>query len=192
MTTPETVHQWIRSRRSTFIPQFEPGKTIPDEWVMELLENANNAPTHKLTEPWRFTVYSGAGLQKLAEAQAALYKAEAGEKFKQATHDRLLQQPLQCSHVIAIGMKRHETVPLMEEIAAMGAAVENIYLGLAAYGIGGYWSTGGITFYKGANSLFGLEEQDLFLGFFFLGFVKSPSPVRKPGNLAEKVRWIKD
>jgi nitroreductase len=191
MTTPESVHEWIRSRRSTFISQFEAGKNIPDEWVMEILENANHAPTHKLTEPWRFTVFSGAGLQQLAEAQATTYKNEAGEKFKQATYDKLLQQPLQCSHVIAIGLKRNESVPLMEEIAAVGCAVENIYLSLPAYGIGGYWSTGGITFYAGAKKLFGLEENDLLMGFFFLGFVKTPSVYRRPGALTEKLTWVK-
>ncbi|HLY71921.1 MAG TPA: nitroreductase family protein, partial [Puia sp.] len=55
----------FQKRRSVFPEQYVAGKKIPDEIVMQLLENANWAPTHKLTEPWRFVVFSGEGLKKL-------------------------------------------------------------------------------------------------------------------------------
>jgi hypothetical protein len=49
--SPDIINEYIRSRRSSFVDQFEPGKIIPDEIITELLTNANCAPTHKLTEP---------------------------------------------------------------------------------------------------------------------------------------------
>ncbi len=189
--TPTELNTYIRSRRSTFIDQFESGKSIPDEVIWQILENANHAPTHKRTEPWRFFVFSGEGLQILAREQARIYKEGAGEKFKQAKYDKMLTSPLQCSHIIAIVMKRHEGLPEMEEIAATACAVENIYLSLAAYGIGGYWSTGGITFMKGAKNWLQLEDQDLLLGFFQLGYIKLPSQPRIPGDIKEKVCWFR-
>lgn len=55
MTSPlfdtEQINQFIRTRRSTFIPQFVPGRAIPDSTVWQLLENANWAPSHKQTGP---------------------------------------------------------------------------------------------------------------------------------------------
>ncbi|HEU4610371.1 MAG TPA: nitroreductase [Chitinophagaceae bacterium] len=187
----EAFHQLIRSRRSVFIDQFDPSASIPDETVAAILESANYAPTHKHTEPWRFTVYSGAGLQKLANDQAAVYQKFAGEKFKQKTYEKLLENPLRCSHVVAIGLKRHDSVPEVEEIAAVGCAMQNVYLSMTVHGVGGYWSTGGVTYYEQAKSLFGLGAEDRLMGFLFMGVVKTPSPMRHPRPFEDKISWIK-
>jgi nitroreductase len=183
----------IRNRRSVFTSQFDHRKTIPDEIIMEILQNANAAPTHKLTEPWRFTVYSGKGLEILGERQSSIYKKTSGENFKQNKYDNLLKTPRLCSHVIAIGCKRHiGMIPEMEEVAAVSCAVQNIYLSLDAYGIGGYWSTGGITFTREANELAGLGTDDIFMGFFYLGYIQVPSVHRRPSSMENKVRWVRE
>ncbi|MBO9634997.1 MAG: nitroreductase [Chitinophagaceae bacterium] len=188
----QTINEVIRQRRSVFTSQFEPGKTIPDEIILQLLENANQAPNHKLTEPWRFTVFSGNGLQTLADRQADIYKKYAGTKFKQGKYDSLLITPMLCSHVIAIGMKRHADIPEVEEVAAVACAVQNIYLTATAYGIGGYWSTGGITFFEQAKAMFNLGPDDKLLGFFYLGYVRVPSAPRTPKPVMEKITWVKE
>ncbi|MBO9565939.1 MAG: nitroreductase [Niastella sp.] len=190
-STPALINQVIRTRRSVFTQQFEPGKVIPDEIVWQILENANWAPTHKLTEPWRFTVFSGEGLKTLATQQAAIYKEFAGAKFKQPKYEQMLNMPLLVSHIIAIGMKRHQVIPEMEEIAAVGCAVQNMYLTANAYGVGGYWSTGGITFIEEVKTLFNLGPDDRFMGFFYLGYIKVPSTDGKRGSIQDKVTWIK-
>lgn len=190
-STPALINEVIRTRRSVFIQQFEPGKIIPDDIIWQLLENANWAPTHKLTEPWRFTVFSGEGLKTFATQQAAIYKEFAGAKFKQGKYEQMQSQPLLASHVIAIGMKRHEGIPEMEEVAAVACAVQNMYLTANAYGIGGYWSTGGITFIEEAKPLFNLGPDDKLMGFFYLGYIRVPSTDGKRGSIEEKVTWIK-
>lgn len=191
MITIEEVNQLIRTRRSVFASQFEEGKIIPDEVIMDILENANTAPTHKKTEPWRFRVFTGEGLKKLGLDQAEIYKNEAGDSFKEARYESLKTAPLKSSHVIAICMKASGSVPEMEEVAAVACAVQNIYLSLAVHGVGGYWSTGGITFMEGAKPYFGLENNDKLLGFFFLGYTKIPSATRTPGPLEDKIEWIR-
>jgi nitroreductase len=190
---PAIINRLIANRRSVFTKQFDPDRVIPDEIIWQALENANWAPTHKLTEPWRFTVFSGAGLQTLAEKSAAIYKQYAGPKFKQNKYEQLLTTPQQCSHVIAIGCKRHpDMLPEMEEIASVACAVQNIYLTIAAYdGIGGYWSTGGITFIEEAKPLFNLGPEDVLMGFFYLGYVKVPSAGGVRHSIREKVLWVK-
>ena len=192
MQKSELITELIRSRRSVFTQQFEPGKKIPDEIIWQALENANWAPNHKFTEPWRFTVFTGNGLQKLAEQQAAIYKQYAGSKFKQNKYEGMLVTPQQCSHVIAIGCKRSvDQLPEMEEVAAVACAVQNIYLTISAYdNIGGYWSTGGITFIEEAKPLFGLGPDDLLMGFFYLGYIKTPSVSGKRKPIQEKVMWV--
>ena len=192
MQKSELITELIRSRRSVFTQQFEPGKKIPDEIIWQALENANWAPNHKFTEPWRFTVFTGDGLQKLAGQQAAIYKQYAGSKFKQNKYEGMLVTPQQCSHVIAIGCKRSvDQLPEIEEVAAVACAVQNIYLTISAYdNIGGYWSTGGITFIEEAKPLFGLGHDDLLMGFFYLGYIKTPSVSGKRKPIQEKVMWV--
>ena len=189
------THQFntlIRSRRSVFPDQFVPGKQIPDSIVRQLLENANWAPNHKHTEPWRFTVFSGAGLQQFADFQSGLYKKTAGEKFKEDKWLKLQLTPLLCSHIIALGMKRsvEANIPEMEELAAVACAVQNIYLSTTAYGLGGYWTTGGATYIEEAKSFFSLGDQDKLMGFFYLGYIQIPSPKSKRGPVEEKTRWV--
>jgi nitroreductase len=88
------VNQLIRSRRSVFPDQFEKGKEIPEEVIWQLLENANWAPNHKNTEPWRFTVFAGKGLATFAKFQASRYKENAGGRFRQDKYEKLLTTPL--------------------------------------------------------------------------------------------------
>jgi nitroreductase len=182
----------ISTRRSVFTDQFMPGRRIPDELVWQLLENANWAPTHKHTEPWRFTVFTAAGLSKLASFQVELYRRSARDKFKQEKSDKLFRTIMACSHVIALGMKRSEEnpIPEVEEIAAVACAVQNIYLSVTAHGLGGYWSTGGVTYQPEAKAFFGLGEIDRLMGFFYLGYVQLPSGHSKRSPVKEKTTWI--
>ena len=191
---PDLVNELIRSRRSVFPDQLVPGKKIPDSIVWQILENANWAPTHKKTEPWRFIVFTERGLQKLASFQSETYLKTAGEKYKQDKYEKLLRTPLRCSHVIAIAMKRHAEagIPEVEELAAVACAVQNIYLSTRAFGLGGYWSTGGLTYQEEVKSFFGLGESDRLMGFFYLGYVQVPSPNGKRSPIRDKTSWISE
>src|SRR5215212_4558714 len=188
----EEFDRLVRNRRSVFPKQFEEGKPVPDEIVHRILENAIWAPTHGMTEPWYFIVFTGKGLEKLAQFQSELYKSSADEKFKEDKYQNLRQNPLKASHVIALCMKRdpNKKIPEVEEIAAVSAAVQNIYLSVTAYGLGGYWTTGGITYNEKAKPFFGLGEEDKLLGFFYVGHVAVPSPPGKRKPLEEKMVWI--
>lgn len=194
LSSIEQINQIIRSRRSVFPDQFDSNKLIPEDIIWQLLENANWAPTHKQTEPWRFIVFSGDGRKKFASFQASRYKDTAGEKFRQDKYDKLQHNPLLCSHILAIILKRSTTVsiPEMEEIAAVACAVENIYLSATAYGLGGYWSTGGLTYDPAARAFLGLEGDDRLLGFFYLGAIRIPSPGGKRGDIRNKTIWVKE
>lgn len=183
----------IRQRRSIPPEQFEPGKSVDDAIIAEMLENANWAPTHGLTEPWRFHVFTGEGLRKLARFQAELYRRlTPAAEFKQSKYDKLLHRPLLASHVIAIGMKRQDSgkIPEVEEIEAVACAVQNMFLTATAYGIAAYWTTGGITYEKEALEFFGLRPQDRLLGFFYIGISKAqPEGRRTP--IGWKVKWVR-
>ncbi|MEP2773132.1 MAG: nitroreductase [Fulvivirga sp.] len=182
----------ITHRRAIYTNMFGEG-AVDDEIIQQMLENANWAPTHRHTEPWRFVVFKGEGLKKLADFQATLYKLKNSDNFNDAQFEKLKKKPLECSHVIAIGMHRDdkESVPEIEEVSATAAAVQNAWLTASAHGIGCYWSTGGITFYEEAKPFFGLREQDKLMGFLFIGPMKSEKwPQGKRKAIEDKVTWV--
>lgn len=190
----EEFNRLVRSRRSVFPKQYEPGRRVPDEVVRQIVENATWAPSHGNLQPWKFIVYTGEGLNRLAQFQSELYRETSGEKFKQATFENLQANPLKASHVIALCMKRdpNKKFPEVEEIAATSAAVQNMYLSVTAYGLGGYWTTGGVTYNEKAKPFFGLGAEDKLLGFFYIAYVASPSPPQSRQPMEQKVEWVWD
>jgi len=192
MNKADFFNELARGRRSVFPDQLEAGRKVDDNIIKEILINATWAPNHGQAEPWQFTVFTGDGLKTLAAFQSEFYKQEAGDNFKEATFIKLQQNPLKASHIIAIGMKRTtvKNIPEVEDIAAVACSVQNMYLSLAAYGLGGYWTTGGVTYNPKAKSFFGLGEQDRLLGFFYIGHIAVPSQNAKRSPLDEKVKWV--
>lgn len=190
---PEEISRLIRSRRSIYPPQYS-GEEVPDTIIQEMLENANWAPTHGLTEPWSFTVFKGPGIQKLAEFQSELYKKKstAAGTFDESKFKKLAQKPLLSSHIISIGMRREakERFPEVEEVEAVACAVQNMYLTATAHGVGCYWGSGGITYDEDAKPFFGLGEKDRLLGFLFVGMPKGAWPDGRRKPISEKVTWV--
>jgi len=192
----EEITKLIRHRRSIYPVQYS-GDIVPRAVIEEMLENATWAPTHKLTQPWRFVVFTGDGLQKLATFMSSFYKevTQADGTFEEKKFNTLASKPLMASHVIAIGMVRDEKerLPEIEEIEAVAGAVQNMQLTAAAHGVGCYWGSGGITYFEEAKSFFGLGQKDKLLGFMYVGMPKEgrwPRSKRKP--LEEKVEWVID
>lgn len=188
------ISKYIQERRSLYPAQYS-DKKIDDQIINEMLENANWAPSHKRTYPWRFTVFTGQGLVKLAEFQSELYKKVSSREgtFKEEKFLKLKEKPLLSSHIIAIGMKRDpkESIPEIEEISSVACAVQNMHLTASAYGLGAYWGSGGVTYLEEAKSFFGLEEKDKLMGFFFVGHLKNkkwPTGIRKPYE--NFVKWV--
>ena len=188
-----SFNQIIASRRSVFPKDYKAEK-IDDKIIWQILENANWAPTHKMTAPWRFKVYSGKGLELLGKKQAEIYKKVSLEEgnFIQAKFDHLTKTPLRASHVIMVIMKRSKEVKIreVEEIAAVACAVQHMYLTTTVYGLGAYWNTGGITYMEHAKQAFNLSEKDRLMGFFYLGKKKSIYLKGKRNPIEESVEWI--
>lgn len=190
--TPSLLNDLIKNRRSVFPDQFVAGKKVDDEIIKQILVNATWAPNHGQTEPWQFTVFTCNGLKAFANFQSELYKQEAGESFKEDKYIKMQQQPLKASHIISLATKRSgkKGIPELEDIEAVSCAVQNIYLSVTAYGLGGYWTTGGTTYLEKAKTFFGLGEEDKLLGFFYIGHVAVPSPAAKRISIEEKVKWV--
>jgi nitroreductase len=188
---PTQVNELIKNRRSIF-PKSYIQKSIPKEIIEQILENANWAPTHKLTEPWRFKVFRGDALEQLGSKLSEVYKTiTPAEKFSEMKYKKPLKKALQSDTMIAICMQRDpkESIPEWEEVASVGAAVQNMYLTCSAYNIGCYWSSPGTVKYL--SEYLGLKEGERCLGFLYMGYHEMPEIKGMRRSILEKVEWYK-
>ncbi len=177
----------IKNRRSIF-PASYIDKEISKETLISLLDCANAAPTHKLTQPWRFSVFRGKGLQRLADKFAELYQENTPEAlFLQKKYDITREKVLQSAAVIAINIHYSGDVPEWEELAATACAVQNLWLAASAAGIGGYWSSPGTISQLG--DFLGLADNEKCVGFFYMGYHDEPDRDANRGPVADKIRW---
>ncbi len=180
--------------RRTIKPEQMNGRTIPDQDIWDLLELANWAPTHGLTEPWRFKVFSGENRIKFNQLHAELYKVAAKEKALEKKYQKIMHRADNCSHLVALIMERglNQKIPEIEEIAATACAVQNILLGACAKNIAAYWGSGGMTYDPRMIKLLELEEQDVkLMGFLYLGYSDEEILFsgRRQSTIANKVDW---
>ncbi|MEM9886168.1 MAG: nitroreductase [Bacteroidota bacterium] len=188
--TLDQLSNIIQERRTVTPPLFVEEK-VDDKIVAQLLENANWAPNHRKTEPWRFHVFSGDSLLKLGDDFQDIYKKYVpAEKFSEMKYKKLKKKMVQSSHVIAICMQRdpQERVPEWEEMAATTCAVQNLWLSATAAGLGGYWSSPGLIM-NHFGEYVDLKQGEQCLGFFYLGKPKAVDLPGERGNWEDKVTW---
>lgn len=193
MNTFATVKENIVNRRS-IKPADMNGRIIEKETIAQLLELANYAPTHGRTEPWRFVVYAHESKNKFCADHASLYKTHTDpEKFTTAKYDKLVSQGDTLSHIIVVYMKRSvgNSIPAVEELAAVSAAVQNMLLGAAALDIAVLWSTGGMTHHPAMKTYLGLGDEDVVMGLLLMGYTDLPAqPVKRNSTIDNKVVWM--
>ncbi|HEY3268791.1 MAG TPA: nitroreductase [Armatimonadota bacterium] len=189
----------IARRRSFGLPRLDPDRPVDPSLVRRLLEAADWAPSHKETEPWRFTVFAGGSRRALGEAFAEAYRLETAEAgFKPAVLDAFRNRPMEAPVWISIGMSpalRPDGTPARpeeEEVIAVGCAVQNLHLAACAAGLGGRWSSKSTLRHPTVARFVGLPPFGRLLGFFFLGWPVGEWPAGKRRPLEGKVTWAPD
>ena len=188
------ISELIKTRRTIYPEQFSDRK-VHKEQIEVILNNAQWAPTHGNTQPWRFHVFADQGLQTLSSFLGESYlELTTKEDQNDAKLAKLIRRPLLSSVVIAVSMKRQpeEKILEQEEIEAVACSIQNMHLTCAAYGLGGFWSTPKLIYSEKMNVFLGLEQKDKCLGLFYIGYpsIEWPSAHRKP--LEYNTTWIND
>lgn len=184
----------IRNRRTIFPEQYSDRK-VHKEMVDNVLNNALWAPTHGMTQPWRFKVFMGEARERLGHFMADRYKRNTPEeKFATTRYQKYRLRPMKSGAVIAIVMKRQERgkIPEIEEIEAVACAVQNMYLTCTAYGLGSFWSTGGGVYTEDMHAFLQLETKERCLGLFYLGYPASEWPKGQRRPLEYVTEWINE
>jgi nitroreductase len=187
----------IIQNRRTIKPPMMSNKAVAEDDLRAILENANWAPTHGLTEPWRFNIYRGAARAKLAEALGSLYDRVVPEDQKKpGKAEKIREMPLRAPVVMLIWMKRQEIKKIneLEEVEAVACAVQNMHLTATALGLGSFWSTPPFIYAPEMNEWLGIGVEDRCLGVLYLGHLAESAswPRGRRGPIEDKIEWIDD
>lgn len=168
-------------------------REITHELLVEMLEDAHWAPTHGLTQPWRFHVFVGGARIRLADALQSLYDSTtpAGEirpEKRAKLRERLLQAPV-CIAVSAL-TESGGKISRMDELCATACAVQNLLLSAHQRGVGSFWSTPPVACRGEFATWLGLDSRHTPMGLVYLGYPKdsdAPRSIRVP--LEERVTF---
>lgn len=185
------VEHIIKIRRAVY-PNMYTGKKISKKLIEKALENANYAPTHKLTQPWVFKIYSGVSKKNLAKEMVRLYKKEMRDKNITISRiKKIIQKCEKSDYIICICINRSPSkiIPEWEEIASVAMAVQNIWLTCASKDIGCYWSSP--SYINKINNFLKLNPNEKCMGFFYMGHYKH-SNIKPPTRISikEKIEWL--
>jgi nitroreductase len=147
----------------------EPGPTA--EQLEQLIAAASRAPDHGRMKPWRFVVVNGAARETFATAVAEARRARLADMTDDqivAEKDKVRRSPT----IMVVGCavtKGNSKVPEIEQVIAVGAAVENMLLAANAMGLGVMWKTGPAAYDAGVKAAVGLGVDDHIVAILHLG-----------------------
>jgi len=184
-----TVLTNIIKRRRSIFPVSYTGQEVPVTVIKQILESANYAPTHKLTEPWRFIVFRNEGKIKLGAELARLYKETTpAHQFLQKKYDSIIEKAHQSSCIITLNAQLTAKVPEWEELAALACAVQNMALTAEALNVGAYWSSPGMI--ADLKGYLNLGETEKCFGLFYMGYHNEEPRAAKRTPIEEKIKWV--
>jgi nitroreductase len=158
------LEEAIRSRRTQ--KAFRPD-AVPRETLDELFELARWAPSHNITNPWRFRVVGPEALAALKEAAGP----ESAPKLDRAP-----------TLVVVSAVQTGDAVQDEEDLLAVGVASYIVLVAAHGRGLQGYWRTPGVLRTPEGRAAVGLPDNERFIGLLHLGWCnqeKEP-PERAP------------
>lgn len=140
------------------------------EEMSEVYKGALRAPDHARLRPWKFIEVRGDSRDKLAKIfidTATALNSDLSEneisKLEKAPH----RAPMVI--ILAANIKEHPKVPEIEQIISLGAAAQNILLGIHEIGYSAVWRTGNMAFNPEITKFLGLEENFKIIGYLYVG-----------------------
>ncbi len=188
------ITELIRNRRTIYPEQFSDRK-VHKEQIELILQNAQWAPTHGNTQPWRFHVFMDQSKERLSQFLGTTYLALTPKELQNdAKLAKLMRRPILSSAVIAVSMSRQKEkkIPEIEEVEAVACAIQNMHLTCTAYDIGLFWSTPKLIYSKEMNDFLGLSEEDKCLGLIYLGYPNIEWPESHRIPLEYHTQWHHD
>ena len=180
------VYEAIRTRRD--IETFAPA-TPPREVIERLIDAAIWAPSHRLTEPWRFSVVAGDRRDAMADAIGGWLSAKSEpDALATAARAKLLRAPATV-FVSQANVDGADLTRELEDYAACAAAIQNMLLAAHAEGLVAHLSTDRMIGYEITRQHLGLGPHDRIVAMVNLGYLREGTPPKQGTRKPPQVRW---
>lgn len=161
----------------------------PSEEQLEVLFNAAlRAPDHGMLRPWRYRVFSGESLERLGDffAQAAV---KDDPELSALKLEKIRSKPSRAPMVVvaSVCLVDNPKVPHVEQILSAGASVQNLMVAAHFQNIGAMWRTGSLAFNSHLMELLAFSDDEIIVGFIYLGTEEGPKRNVKPFDIADFV-----
>ena len=163
------VEEAIRGRRTHKVFDARP---VPRELLDELLELARWAPSHHLTNPWRFRVLGPAALARLKEAAGP----EAAAKLDRAP-----------TLVAASSVRSEDALQDQEDQYATACAVYAVLLAAYGRGLASYWRTPGVLRTEPGRRAVQIAPDEHFIALIHLGW---PRQAKEPAERSDPSEYV--
>lgn len=177
----------------TSVRHFRPDP-VPREIVERLLDCAVRAPNHKLTEPWRFTVLTGAAKDRFAEIRAKhrlkRYSDPAAPDALAGT-DKVRRESMETPvYIVAMAALSPDEITREEDYAAAMMAVANLMIAAESLGLGTFLKSGSVMQDPELLELAEVPDKFRVVGLISLGYPAGRDPPRRRKPAAELTRWV--
>jgi nitroreductase len=154
--------------RSSAARLTQPGPT--PEHLARMLDAARHAPDHGRMRPWNLVVLEEGSKEKFAAAAAEAKRRRLpsmNDEQLGAERDKIMRSPT----IIVVGctVRDNPKVPEIEQVIAVGAAAQNLFLAAHDLGYGVMWKTGAAAYDPDVKAVVGLQARDHIVAIIHLG-----------------------
>jgi nitroreductase len=145
-----------------------PGPSPED--LSRILDAATHAPDHGRLKPWHLVVLDGPARQGFAVAAAEAKRQRLPsltEEQLAAEREKIMRSPT----IVVVGctVRENPKVPEIEQVVAVGAAAQNMFLAAHDLGYGVMWKTGAAAYDSAVKASVGLQVHDHIVAIMHFG-----------------------
>lgn len=180
------IIDFLKNRRSSKVTTLSAPAPTGAE-LQEILTIAARVPDHGKYHPWYFIVFEGEARAEVGEHLRTAYAAENPDTSTAKLDleaERFLRAPLVVAVVSRIREGKNSE---WEQILSSGAACYNLCLAANAKGYGTNWLTEWYSYSPTFKQLIGLDAQDHFAGFIYIGTAPEKQEDRERPDLSKIV-----
>jgi nitroreductase len=184
MDRTRIVHDvsWIAGRRSVAVKRLGEPAPKPDELNL-ILRAALAAPDHGALRPWRVVRCSQASRARLADLFVTgkrEWHPDSTEIQLEREREKATRPPVLLA-LIAAPKRGQDKVPVEEQLATAGAAIQSMLLAAYGLGYGAIILSGARCADAGVRAAFELSADEVLLGFLSIGtIVEEPKLAPRP------------
>jgi len=146
-----------------------------EEHLARILNAATRAPDHGRLRPWRLMVLDESLKKNFARAAAEAKRVRTPTLTDEQVAldcEKMMRSPTII--VVACEVRDHPKIPHIEQIIAVGAAAQNLFLAAHDLGYGVMWKTGAAAYDANVKAVLGLSAHDHIVAIMHLGTRSQP------------------